>query len=493
MNTCFISKIFDEKLSNHTAFNYVDRSYRTSYKDLREEVGKQQMFLKSKGVKPGDYVAVAFDSEEKILVIFLSLMSIGAIMVPLNPHLTNDELEKILRILSIKFFYTSDDFILEHSTPLKNNSQINALFTLNDPVNLFPNELNMIHFSFKEVAGSIDYNFPNPSQIVSCHFTMKGFGGPLGVEHTYDDYCQSLQSCDDIFNFEQDKKVLGLLPCYPIFGLVTNLLYPLTKGCEIIIQDKKLKNLLKAISEYKITHVNLVPAIIEKLLLEAQKVSTLIDLSHVCFVTGGSYLTPDLYFEFSKTFNSRPVQGYGLTETLVILTNTPKDPRPGTLGKLMRPGVEMQLFDAKGFQVPKGKAGEICFRGQGIIKKYIGSGDHREQLFRSGWLRTGDIAYESEDGHITYLGRRLNFTKIQANMVDLKEIEETAKELNGIKLSRSYVTNDKGREKLCLALFVSKDFSMGKKEISDFYRSKLSAYKVPSIIKIFKNNLGEVL
>jgi acyl-CoA synthetase (AMP-forming)/AMP-acid ligase II len=113
-------------------------------------------------------------------------------------------------------------------------------------------------------------------------------------------------------------------------------------------------------------------------------------------------------------------------------------------------------------------------------------------LFRNGWLRTGDIGYLDEAGHVVFVGRRLNFTKISGNMVDLKEIEDLVKGLQGVKSARSYVFNEKGREKLSLSIFVTRDFAYTRKEILELCRQNLSGPKIPSQLKIFKSSYDEV-
>ena len=158
----------------------------------------------------------------------------------------------------------------------------------------------------------------------------------------------------------------------------------------------------------------------------------------------------------------------------------------------MRPEVELKILDARGYEVPYGKAGEICLRGPGVITKYLGDESVQKHLFRSGWLRTGDIGYFDDEGHVIFMGRRLNFTKISGNMVDLKEVEDLALKLHGVKSSRAHVLMEGGREKLALALFVAPDFSVSRKDIFEHFRKHLSHYKIPSQLKIYKNSYHEV-
>ncbi len=493
MSYCLVTDLLRPELQKLTAINFIDRGRRVTYADLVDRARSYLSHLRRIGVRKGDYVLTAFESEEDLAVALLCLFSLGAINVPVNPAVTDTELEKIGRLIPLRFTFTSYGFLLSHGRSLSGLSGLDAVLTLNEGSEELSAALFFLHHKL-EAAGRKDrIQPPAPTQVVTCHFTYKGFGTPLGVEHTYADYCGAVASCEEIFGFTPGRRLLTLLPCYPVFGLVTNLLFPLAKGCELVIKEKKLGGILKAIEEHRIDHLNVVPVLLEKMLLEASKLSAAPDLSRLCIVAGGSSVTPELHQEFSQTFKLSPNQGYGLTESLPILTNRPGSAKAGTLGTLMRPEVELKICDARGFEVPAGKAGEICLKGSGVISRYIGEGEAREVFFRNGWLRTGDIGFLDEDGHVVFVGRRLNFTKILGNMVDLKEIEETAKELFGVKNARSYVTVERGREKLSLSVFVARDFAFTRKDLSEHLRSRLSAFKVPGLIRIYKSSYDEVL
>ncbi len=493
MSYCLVTDILRPELQKLTAINFIDRGRRVTFEELVDRARSYLAHLRRIGVRKGDYVLTAFESEEDLVVGLLCLLSVGAINVPVNPAITDTELEKIGKLIPLRFTFSSYSFLLSHGRSLSNLTGLDAVLTLNEGSEELSPALFFLHHKLESGGRKDKIQPPSQTQVITCHFTYKGLGTPLGVEHTYGDYCAAVASCERIFRFTPGRRLLTLLPCYPVFGLVTNLLFPLAKGCELVIKEKKLGGILKVIQDQRIDHINVVPVLLEKMLLEASKLTSPPDLSKLCIVAGGSYVTPELHEEFTKTFKLSPNQGYGLTESLPILTNRPGSARAGTLGTLMRPDVELKICDARGFEVPAGKAGEICLKGSGIITRYIGEGESRDVFFRSGWLRTGDIGFIDEEGHVVFAGRRLNFTKILGNMVDLKEIEETARELFGVKNARSFVSIERGREKLSLSVFVARDFAFTRKDLSEHLRARLSPFKIPTLIRIYKSSYDEVL
>ncbi len=494
MKKCLISEFMNKDYKNLTAFRYVDQDVSISYDESVARAEQIHYALKKMGVSKGDYVLLSAKFEHDWFAGFIALASIGAIAVPVNNGITRYELSQIGKRIPIKYSMSDTEFIFRVHQSLIQTSELDGVLSLDVieeevPVPLLP------HYKMlEEWNGKRDrLRVPKPNQKITCHFTYKGFGVPLGVLHTYEDFCLSVASCQPIFKFKKNHRLLTLLPCYPVFGLVTNLLYPLAYGCELIIQDKKVSNILKAIENYKINHVNLVPALAEKMNFEALKARREFDLSDICFVSGGSHLSEELYERFEHTFNVAPIQGYGLTETLPVLTNFPDDNVKGTLGKVMRKDVSVRILDRFGKDVPIGKAGEICIKGQGVITNYIGGENFKEQLFRGEWLRTGDIGSIDKDGHIRFLGRRLPFTKVLANMVDFREIEALVGEVTGVKTSKGYIVMDRGRKKIFLSLFVTRDFQSSREEIMELCKERLSPYKVPSMVKIYQSSYRESL
>lgn len=493
MSQCLFSLFTNPNFESLIALNFVDRNLSITYAQLWRDIEVLRAKLIAHGVEPKDNVILSFQDEYDWIVCFMALISIGTCSIPVSPLSTSYELENILKRKSVDFVLADFDFLTKHSSTLVSVAKLRGAFTTETGWGTLPASLLTLYSDLSEeivaeklIKKLVQLSVPIGERVITCHFTFKGQGYPLGVLHTYADYVEAIDSCQTIFKFHPQKKLLILLPTYPVFGLVTNILFPLAYGCELVIEKRKMGSICESLQRYSIDHLNLIPPLAEKMLLEAQKKPEGYDFSHVCFVTGGSHMDLDLLERFESTFNKLPVQGYGLTETLPILTNTPNNNIKGTLGRLMRKGVELKICDSNGNEVPTNKVGEICLKGSGVIQSYIATDGHQEYLFRDGWLRTGDLGSSDAAGNITFKGRRLAFTKILGQMVDLREVEEIVKKLKGVKNVKTYIQKDRGRSRLNLAIFVSSEFHTSKEELLNYMKLHLSAYKVPSQIKIYR-------
>lgn len=475
-----------------TAIKNISSGKDVSYDDIRKQAQALQSKLRTVGVRSGHRVLTAFNEDVDWMVSFLALTSLGAVLVPVPPYMKRLEIEDIFENYRIDGILSDYDFLINNSDSFDASFSLQYILTPMTRMGDLPVGLLPIFYDLSTMDSSLlDLNLPAQDQVLTCHFTYKGLGRSLAVEHTFNDYDEAVKSCQEIFSFKQRHKVLLLLPSFPVFGLVTNLLFPLSYGAQLYISSQRRKSITNLIKEHAIEHVNIVPPLVDLMISEAQKYGEY-DFSSVCFVTGGSYLSKDKIKVFESLFQSAPVQGYGLTETLPVFTNHIDDNIPGSLGKIMRKNLSLKIADSKGNPLPTGKTGEICLQGKGVCTKYANVSAALPQVFRDGWLRTGDLGYVDEAGRLYFSGRRLPFCKILGHMVDLKMIEDTALTIPLVTRARCYTVRESGRKKLCLALSVKRGFSMSNQEIFKFFKDRLSATKCPSILKIYKVSFHQV-
>src|SRR6185312_3027577 len=123
------------------------------------------------------------------------------------------------------------------------------------------------------------------------------------------------------------------------------------------------------------------------------------------FVSGSAPLPAQILEEFRALFGHTILERYGMTETLMNLSNPYiGERRPGSVGFPL-PGVSLRLLDAEHNPVPDGETGEVYLRGPNIFAGYWRREQATNEAFHDGYFRTGDLATRSEDGYYTLSGR----------------------------------------------------------------------------------------
>jgi malonyl-CoA/methylmalonyl-CoA synthetase len=146
------------------------------------------------------------------------------------------------------------------------------------------------------------------------------------------------------------------------------------------------------------------------------------------FVSGSAPLAAAVLDDFEKLFRHRILERYGMSETLMNISNPyVGERRPGTVG-LPLPGLSVRLLDSSGNPVRDGETGEVYLRGSNVFSGYWRRDDATRNAFVDGFFRTGDLATRSADGYYTLCGRKSHLIISGGFNIYPREIEEFLEE-----------------------------------------------------------------
>lgn len=293
---------------------------------------------------------------------------------------------------------------------------------------------------------------PIPKHEVALVVLSSGSTGkPKAVMITHRNICalviaKAITARSDLDEQEKQKTVtLSVLPMYHIYGFLLGVILPILDGItQCIMRSWEVNKALRAIAQYKVTAVGLVPTMALQIISAADRLEN-VDLSSLASVfVGSSAITPGQKQKLFEVLASRGAltgqqdgsaifDGYGMSETMSGITTWSKDgtlatrARPGTVGYLI-PGAEARIISESsshpaGEDVPKHTAGELCLRGPTIMKGYLGDPQATRATFTSdGWLKTGDKVMIDADGHLVYIDRLKDTFKNRGKQVSPSEI-----------------------------------------------------------------------
>ena len=216
------------------------------------------------------------------------------------------------------------------------------------------------------------------------------------------------------------------------------------------------------------------------------------DLSSVRrFTTAGEALNPDL-FEFWKKHTGKEIfEGFGQTESPVIVANmVGSTPRPGSMGRPV-PFANIEIQRPDGSRCDPGEEGEICIecnpRPVGIVCEYYLNPEKTEEAFRGGWYHTGDVAWVDEDGYFWYVGRNDDVIKSSGYRIGPFEIESVLLQHGAVRECAVTGVPDPVRGKAVKATVVlAEGFSPSEpltRELQAWVKSQTAPYKYPRIVE----------
>jgi malonyl-CoA/methylmalonyl-CoA synthetase len=219
------------------------------------------------------------------------------------------------------------------------------------------------------------------------------------------------------------------------------------------------------------------------------------------FVSGSAPLPAQVMEDFQELFGHIILERYGMTETMMNMSNPYMgERRPGSVGFAL-PGISARILDAEGRDVPDGETGEIYLKGPNVFAGYWGREDATKAAFgegtnTAGWFKTGDIAQRAADGYITLCGRRSDLIISGGFNVYPREIEEFLMEQPGVAEAAVAAVQDRVRGEIPVAYVVPSDTTLDCDALDALCRSKLASFKCPRryvlVEKLPRNALGKV-
>jgi malonyl-CoA/methylmalonyl-CoA synthetase len=214
------------------------------------------------------------------------------------------------------------------------------------------------------------------------------------------------------------------------------------------------------------------------------------------FVSGSAPLPAQVLEDFRKLFGHTILERYGMTETIMNISN-PYDGerRPGSVGFPL-PGVQARILNEDGQEVPDGETGELFLKGPNVFAGYWRREDATRAAFVDGWFKTGDLAQRSTDGYYTLCGRRSDLIISGGFNIYPREIEEFLMEQPEIAEAAVAGEPDQRRGEVPVAYIVPRGDDCDTTALEARCRENLASFKCPRrfivVEKLPRNALGKV-
>jgi len=435
------------------AYYLGERVVSHSYAQFRSDVESLGTYFYSVGLRDGAKIAVIGENSYYWILAYFAAATGGNIIVPLDKELPPDDLQEVLKASGAEAVVYSDDYADTFESFSENTQKLKL------SVQRYINMKSDLPLALSDGADMvsrgerafIDHEL-DPEAVCAIVYTSGTMGLSKGVMLTNKGLVTTTRgSIRTAWVYGDTVLVLPLHHTYP---LAASVLPPLFSRATCFI-NSSLKHVLRDIQAGKPQFMSVVPLYVEsfykkiwdnikkqgkenlvrKMFAVSNGVKKIgLDLRRVLFksvqqafggkletlVSGGAPLKKEYIDEFMN-FGIQIIEGYGITEcSPVVALNRTKFYKPGAVG-IALPQVEVKIFD-----IDKDGEGEICVRGDVVMKGYYNNPQATEEAFTGGWFRTGDIGYMDEDGFIFITGRKKNVI-IRANGKNVHPEELEAK------------------------------------------------------------------
>jgi len=459
------------------------------------------------GIGKDSRVACLTKQTAQCVAVTLAAQKVGAVCMPVNWRLAAPEVQYIVDNGEARLLMVDAEFLpLVRSVPLQ--TVATTLVTAGGADGAQSLEEWASGFADEDPGYRADLD-DTSLQLYSSGTT----GLPKGVELTHRSLGAAfLGPVPDAIGYKGDGSVmLNALPTFHIAGIGIGLMTYGHGGKSVLFPDFDPPRVLDSISEHRITHSFLVPAMIQFMLQvpEADKR----DYSSLRYISyGASPITERVLIDALRTFKCGFVQVYGLTETSGAITALPAEdhvtegPKAVLLRSAGKPiaGVEMRAVDtATGKDMPEGEVGEIWIRTEQNMKGYWRNPRATADAFvdrqpdGSGWFRSGDAGY-MRDGYLFLHDRIKDMILSGAENIYPAEVENVLMKHPAVADGAVFgVPDDKWGEAVKACVVRKPGAQESGEEIVAWMRERLAHYKCPKSVDfvdaIPRNPSGKIL
>lgn len=394
----------------------------TNYEYLRE-ARKLVTALKGLGVKRGDRVIVQMPNCVEVLQSFGAIWRLGAITVPINYLMKDDEIANIYEDSGAEVVISTKDFLPKIKVGQAKAPQVKTIILVNDDV---PEGMYSYHELVNKSVEETDIVETDDNEVAAIIYTAGTTGVSKGVMLThYALYINSKMQFESL-PMPHGMANVTILPLCHAYGIAvanSGLFRMRTKS--VILNTFDLETIFAAIDKYNVEFMALVPTMYVYMLMYPNPNKH--DLSRVKYwMCGSAPLSQTTWNQFKERFDGEIIEGWGLSEGGANNASNPCDGRPKKVGSIGLPmsGMEMGIMDDNGKFLGPNQSGEIVLKGPSIMKGYWNKPEETAKVIIDGWLHTGDVGHVDEDGYYWITDRKKDLIIKGGENISPRTIEE---------------------------------------------------------------------
>ena len=484
----------------HIAKDKIERRF--TFTDMKKLSNQCANYFASLGIKKGDRVMLVLKRHYQFWIAMLGLNKLGAIAIPAVNQLQEHDFEYRFKSAGVNtVICTADgdtasqiDIAAKDCPTIKNKLVVGGQ---KEGWRDFDEEYKRFSTHYKRTEES-----PGGDDIMLMYFTSGTSGYPKIATHNYKYALGHFHTAKYWHNVDPD----GLHFTISDTGWAKAMwgkLYGqwLCEAATFVYDFDRFDaaDILPMFAKYQITTFCAPPTMLRMMIKQDIAKYDFSSVKHM--TTAGEALNPEVYRQFEKATGLQILEGFGQTESTMIIGNMVGKPHKiGSMG-IPAPIYDVELLDNDGNPVKTSESGEIVIKVKdgapcGLFTGYYGDEEKTKEVWYDGYYHTGDVAWRDEDGFYWYVGRADDVIKSSGYRIGPFEIESVIMELPYVLECGVSAVPDEVRGQIVKASIVlvggTEPTDELKKEIQTYVKEKTAPYKYPRIVE-FRDSLPKTV
>lgn len=484
-----------KRFGDKTALVFEDQSW--SFRQLDETSSKVAAALQARGFAAGDTISLYSPNCAEWMIAYYAVMKLGGIVNPLNLMLTPEEAAYAMNDCGAVAVFGSDERIASLARILS-STKLQLCVAFGDCI-----PEGSVGFSSLLEGSAGDFPVPgiDIDQPCTVGYTSGTTGHPKGAVLTHRSILMNTAMTATMHVRTAADTVVSALPCSHVYGnIVMNgaIAYGMTLVLHKVFDAEQV---LQSIQMHRATMLEGVPTMYMYLLNHPGLDGC--DLSSLTRCTVGGQTMPEAKMrQVEAAFGCPLIELWGMTE-LGGLGTTHSAYGPARHGSIGVPLPHMQArviaTDGSGEVLPLGEVGELQMRGPVTMLKYLGCPEATtETLNLDGWMHTGDLVRQDEQGYLYMVDRLKDMVITGGFNIYPAELERVIAEHPDVAMVAVGSVPDEAKGELAKAYVVPRqNAQLDLKQLEQHCRARLAAYKVPRLFQIVddlpKTSTGKIL
>ncbi len=476
---------------------------RLTYAQVDAAANQVANLLVSRGIRPGDKVALSCLNTPHFPVLYFGILKAGAVVVPLNVLLKSREVAYHLDDCEARAYFCFQGTpalpmgVEGHAAFQQANGCEHFVVVTVDPTADSPIEgTDTLGQALRGQPATFTSVRTEPSDSAVILYTSGTTGQPKGAELSHSNLVlNALTSNRMLATDPAGDRHLVALPLFHSFGSTVQMNAGFATASTLVLLPRfDAEQALALLVAEEITFFAGVPTMYRGLLaaltdeVDVERIASTLRVA----TSGGASLPVEILREFERRFGVAVLEGYGLSETSPVATSNQVE-RPAKAGSIGYPvwGVEVKLVDPDGNDLDDGPGavGEIAIRGHNVMKGYYNRPEATAEVLRDGWFRSGDLARRDEDGYYYVVDRVKDMILRGGYSVYPREVEEVLLTHESVSLAAVVgVPHEALGEEVKAYVIRRPGAEVTEDELVAWCKGEMASYKYPRVVQ-FRDSL----